>query len=64
MMSPGKRKREAAAPKKKRTWFPKQITKAEYKRRHALHVERQRRMGIADEDMEITTADGKFSNRL
>ena len=51
-MTPNKRKKKKRAPTRKREWFPKQITNAEYKRRHALHVERQRRMGISDEQMD------------
>lgn len=59
-MRPGKRKSQ---PRKKevRKWFPKLITKAEYKKRHAAHVKRQRRMGVEDTDMKI---DGRFSNRI
>lgn len=61
-MRPGKRK---SPPRKKevRTWWPKQITKEEYKKRHAAFVKLQRKMGIADEDME-TEIGGRFANRI
>lgn len=63
MMKPGKRKHTAAAPRKERTWFPKQITKAEYKKRHAVHCKRQRRMGVPDAEMGMLES-GKFSKRI
>ena len=53
-----KRKKKPQAAKKPRTWFPKQISKAEYRERHAAHLERQRRMGIAEADLE-TSFDGR-----
>lgn len=57
-MNPGKRKRKPQPAGKKRTWFPKKISKAEYRERHAVHLERQRRMGIAEADLE-TSFDGR-----
>ena len=38
--------------KSKRKWFPKLLSRAEWKRRHAIHVERQRKMGISEEDID------------
>ena len=61
-MRPGKRK---SKPRKKevRTWWPKQISKEEYKKRHGAFVKLQRKMGIADKDMG-TDISGRFSNRI
>ena len=53
-----KRKKRKQVPKKEREWWPKQISREEYKKRHAIHLERQRRMGIAEADLE-TRHDGR-----
>ena len=46
-----KRKPQPKQATKERTWWPKQISRAEYERRHAEHIERMSRMGIAKIDM-------------
>lgn len=48
------RKRPVQKHGKARTWSPKQLSKQEFERRHAEHVERQRKMGLSDAEIELS----------